>query len=776
MIPLPIDPWLPEITARLARARALVIVASPGSGKTTRVPPALVDAGRVLVLQPRRVAARAIATRIAGERGWTLGHEVGWHVRFDRRERPDTRLIVATEGILTARLQADPLLSDVATIVLDEFHERSVHADLGLALARQAWLARDDLRLVVMSATLDAAPVARFLDDCPIIDVPGRAHPLDVHYRPGAALAAVVRDAASATAGSVLCFLPGAPEIRRAIPEVEQAVRALGLSCLPLHGSLDSDEQDAALESGSRRVILATNLAETTLTVPGVHAVVDTGLQKVARFDPDRGIDALDLERISQDSADQRAGRAGRLGPGLVWRLWDARDRLRPHREPELDRVDLSGPVLDVLQWGSDPRQFEWFAAPDTARVDAALALLTQLQLVADGRLTDDGRVVARWPVHPRLGRILLAGQGAFEAAAACALLAERHVLPPRDRAASCDLLDAIDRWSTMPRHVQRAAADLERLAVGALGKARTARISEIALRRALLAGYPDRVAQRRSPREPRLLLASGHGAVLGQESGVHDADYLIALDVQGATRSSAASESRVRLAARVEPDWLVATHVDTVHAWDDAAGRVRASVRDRYGALVLHERPSTPDAGEAAALLAARVVARGPDDEATRWLRRRAFAGAPVEFAAIVTRACHERQPTRASELSVDVLDQVAGTIDLERLAPDLLLVPSGRRVRLDYLDDGRVAASVKLQELFGLGDTPVLGPRRSPVVFHLLAPNGRPVQTTSDLRSFWERTYPEVRKELRGRYPRHPWPDDPWTAPPTARTTRRS
>src|SRR5262249_14931843 len=328
---LPIDGYVEPIVAAVRRARAVVVTAAPGAGKTTRVPPALLNDGPVVLLQPRRVAARAIAARIAAERGWTLGREVGWQVRFERRFTDDTNLLVVTEGVLTARLQSDPLLSDFRTIVLDEFHERSVHADLAIALARQAWRARaprpgggaDDLRIVVMSATLDAGAVAAFLDDCPIVEVPGRTYPLEVAYAPGASIAHAAADALSATDGQVLCFLPGAAEIRRAVADVRSRV-ARDVEVVPLHGSLDADEQDLALQpSAGRRIVVATNIAETSLTVPGVTAVVDSGLQKIARYDADRGIDSLETERITADAADQRAGRAGRLAPGIVRRLWD---------------------------------------------------------------------------------------------------------------------------------------------------------------------------------------------------------------------------------------------------------------------------------------------------------------------------------------------------------------------------------------------------------------------------------------------------------------------
>ena len=352
---LPIDPYIAQIREHVRAARAAVIVAAPGAGKTTRVAPALSSDGPVLLLQPRRVAARSIARRIAEEQGWTLGEEVGWHVRLERRFAARTRVLLATEGILTARLQQDPLLTGFSTIVLDEFHERSIHADLGIALARQAWLARDDLRLVVMSATIDAERVAAFLNECPVVDVPGRLHSVDVRYMPNATVADAAREALKTPARRILCFLPGAPEIRRTLADVQATAAAAGAGVAMLHGSMEAAAQDAALAPvAGRRIVLATNIAETSLTVPDVSAVVDAGLHKVARYDPDRAIDALETERIPQDSAEQRAGRAGRLGPGHVFRLWNAADRLRPHGEPEIHRIDLSGPVLDVIAWGGD--------------------------------------------------------------------------------------------------------------------------------------------------------------------------------------------------------------------------------------------------------------------------------------------------------------------------------------------------------------------------------------------------------------------------------------
>ena len=777
--PLPIDSFLPEIVDRVRRSRALVVTAQPGAGKTTRIPPALVDDGPLILLQPRRVAARAIAQRIAAERGWRIGEEIGWHIRLERRFGPRTRLLVATEGVLTARLQQDPLLSSFGTIVLDEFHERSIHGDLAIALAKQAWLARDDLRIVVMSATLDSAAVSAFLNGCPVVDVPGRLHPLEVAYAPGATVPDAVAGAMRASTGDVLCFLPGAFEIRRAIDELQARGVAGEAEILPLHGSLDSEAQDLPLRPPAtprRRVIVATNIAETSVTVPGVTAVVDSGLQKVARYDADRGIDSLEVERITADAADQRAGRAARTAPGVVRRLWDARDRLRPHREPEVFRIDLSSTALDVIAWGGDPHRFEWFEAPSPEAIDAALGLLARLDAIRDGALTETGRVMQRLPLHPRLARMLVAANGARQMAQACALLSERHLLAPRTASTTSDLLSAIDRWSTVPPHVQRVAREIEQLADAtrhvASGLSRTGAFDETDFRRAILAGYPDRVAQRREPQSPKLRLASGAGAVVAPQSGVTGGEFMVALDVQASSRPND-PDARVRLASVVDREWLRPTSVEVVHRFDEARGIVKAVEVERYDALILAERSVEADQAKRAMILADAWARRGPQGGDVQLLRRLQFAGIAVELAEVVRRAALAARTLNDVDLISALTFEERQRVD--RSAPEAIHVPSGRTARLEYEDDGTVSASVKLQELFGLADTPRVGPRKEPVRLALLAPNGRPVQTTRDLRSFWNTTYAEVRKELRGRYPRHPWPEDPWTATPTARTTKR-
>jgi ATP-dependent helicase HrpB len=732
--PLPIDPHLDDITAHVRRARSAVIVAPPGAGKTTRVPPALAALGKTILLQPRRVAARALTRRIAAERNWTIGDEIGWQIRFERRFSRNTRLLVATEGILTARLQSDPLLSEFSVVILDEFHERSIHADLALALIKQAMEARDDLAIVVMSATIDARPVADFLGGgtgalaCParIFDIDARTYPVDVRYRPTASVAEAVRE----SNGDVLCFLPGAREIEQA----RIAIGNIDALVLPLHGQLDVDAQERALAPASRRrVILATNVAETSLTVEGITEVIDSGLHKVMRYDPETGVDHLVTERISLDSADQRAGRAGRTAPGLATRLWDARDLLRPHREPEIHRVDLASAMLDIIAWGGDPRTFPFFERPTDERLEAALSLLDQLGIDPELR---------RYPLHPRLARLIIAANGDELAVRIAAALSEGVRLRRSETTES----DAFALADDAPREIVRELLRVRQaprlsgrapLSGGApLSGQASAPLSGQArapVLHAIFSAYPDRVAMRREPRSPRLLLASGTGAVLAKESGVREGEFLVALELAG----SGTGEALVRAASIVEREWLKPTRVEKVHMLTNA-GRVRAIERLWYGALPLGERNAEVDPLEEARLLA---EANKPKiDPLTQ--RRIAFAGTEH---------------------------------NLDRLAPLAVALPSGRHAKLDYRDDGSIFAAVKLQELFGLAETPRLGPKQIPVTFELLAPNGRPVQITRDLRSFWNNTYPEVRKELRGRYPRHPWPDDPWNATPTHRTKGR-
>ena len=751
----------------MSARRAAVVVAAPGAGKTTRVPPALAARGPVAVLQPRRVAARSLARRVADERGWTLGREVGWQVRNDRNYSDATRVLFMTEGVLAARLQRDPLAAAFATIILDEFHERTVHADLALAMAREAWRARDDLALVVMSATLDATAVAAFLDGAPVIEIEGRGHPLEVTYAPGLDAAAAAVAEINRGAKGVLCFLPGAAEIRRTLDALSAMPSGIPFEALPLHGGLAPDEQDRATGAGAGlpRVIVATNIAETSLTVPGITSVVDSGLQRVSRFDAARGLDMLVTERVTRDAADQRAGRAGRIEAGRAVRLWDRADRLRPHREPELARVDLAPAVLTLLAWGGDPRKVAWLDPPPAQAVDGAFALLRRLGAVDDaGRLTALGDRMRALPLHPRLARILVDAGGAFEAAAACAILSEPR-LPAARRGASavatsCDLLPLIDAWREMPAPVRRSTDDLMRAAGGG------GHIAEPALAHALFTGFADRLARRREPRGRSLLMASGTGATLGSESGVIDSEFLVCLDV-----FTAPSGPLVRLASAVDRAWLSPDRhaVEHVLAPD---GSVRAMRTDFVDALPLSTRYVEADRDVACTLLRDAWLERAATDEdAQQLLRRLAHAGLTADIRALADAAA--MRADRLADIDIRASLPHADAMTLENRAPSSVLLPSGRRTPLHYRDDGSIVAAAKLQELFGLLETPRAG--QTPVTFELLAPNGRPVQITRDLASFWRQGYAEVRKELRARYPRHPWPEDPLSATPTARPKPR-
>lgn len=771
--PLPIDEALGDVRAALERAGAAVVTAPPGSGKTTRIPPALLEDGPVLVVQPRRVAARGVARRIASELGSRVGDTVGWQVRFERRFGRRTRLLVATEGILLARLQDDPFLSDFRTVVLDEVHERSAQMDLGFALVRQAREARDDLRTVAMSATLDASFFAEALGGCPVVRVDAKPHPVEIEYRDGISPADAIRDIGRVCDGHVLCFLPGVADIERTAREIGADLP--GARIHRLHGSLPAEQQDAALApSRERKILLATNVAETSITVDGVAAVVDSGWQKVMRVDPRIGLDRLTTERISQDSAAQRAGRAGRTGPGRALRLWHRGQRLRDTREPEIHRIDLAPLLLEILAWSEDPKAFSWLEPPRAERVEAGLRLLVELGAVSNGTLTDVGRAMRRIPLPPRLARVLIETGPTRRAAELCAFLADP---PPLPRAAAPSTTsDPLARLADVSRHrsaTRRASDQIEKIAARVLRPAADASDDEPTLRRALLAGFADRLARRRAPGSDRLLLANGHGGRLAPESGVREGEWLVALSVRASRRGEGA-EAIVETASRVEKEWLPAPTETVEHELDSTGRRVRAFRRRRVGALLVGEQPADVDPSAAQALLRRALAARTPD-AAERALRARArVAGVDLDLDALA-----DALSLVASELPpVDFGPLLPHSVraSLERLAPETLVVPSGRRHRLEYRDDGDVVLAVKLQELFGLAETPSVGSPPRPVTLSLLAPNGRPVQTTRDLRSFWEQTYPAVRKEMRGRYAKHPWPEDPWTAPPTARVEKRS
>ncbi len=797
MQPLPVDEVLPALDAALAEAGACVLVAEPGAGKTTRVPPALARGeGSVWVLEPRRLAARAAARRVAAEQGWTAGQEVGWSVRFERRFRADSRVVFCTEGILLRRLQEDPFLEGIDALVLDEFHERHLEGDLVLALAQRVRTeVRPDLRIVVMSATLDAEPVAAFLG-APVVRSEGRCFPVETQYlhaepreRLEDHVARGVREALQRTDGDVLAFLPGVGEIQR-VAERLAGGGAAAPEVLPLHGTLRPEEQDRALRAGSRRrVVLATNVAESSVTVEGVRAVVDSGLARVLRHDAAVGLDRLEVARISVASADQRAGRAGRLAPGLALRLWSAIDQrsLSPAEAPEVRRLDLAGPVLQLLAFGEpDAAAFPWFEAPEAAALQRAEELLELLGAVADGRLTPLGERLARLPVHPRLGRLLLEGQALGvprTAALTAALLAERDPFdregPARSASADSDLdarldaLEELDLGGRAPRglrsgpgrQVLRARDQLLRLVERESGGEPRAEDPDEALTRALLAAFPDRLAVRREPGSDRLRGVDGRGLRLARESCVTEAEVVLALVTQGT-----GGEPLVRQAVGVPRAWIDGgeERSSLTVVFDPGERRVRGARRRTLGPLVLGGDPELEQ-------LTARIAC------ALEWepgCGLEPLEGPFLEglLPALVQgcRSFEDLQRRPVASLVLSSLPHGARSA-LERLAPERVRVPTGSQIRLRYEAGRPPVLAVRIQELFGLATTPTVAGGRVPCLLHLLAPNQRPQQVTDDLAGFWERTWPQVRKDLRARYPRHAWPEDPLAAEPQRRPRRR-
>ena len=842
--PLPIDPHLPTLVEAVRRGPGLVVIAEPGAGKTTRVPRALLEAGvagdgEIVVLEPRRLAARLAARRVAQELGERLGERVGFTVRFDDVSSTATRLRFVTEGVLARRLAADPELAGVRVVVLDELHERHLHGDVALALLRRLQARRPELRLVAMSATLDAEPVARFLG-AEVATVPGRSFPVTVEHaereseRPlhEQVAAAVRKLAREDPGGDVLVFLPGAGEIRRAEEALGEWARSLGFAVLPLHGDLPIEEQERAVGRSSRRkVILATNVAETSLTIDGVTAVVDSGLHRGARFSPWSGLSSLTVGKVSRASAIQRAGRGGRTAPGRCLRLYTRLDfEARPAFEaPEIKRADLAETALLLHALGEgDLGRFPWFEAPAAAALAAAETLLLRLGAVAEGgTLTPLGRRLLALPLHPRLGRLVVeaAAQGAArDGCLLAALLGEREIrLAARtrfggagahlDASGPSDLLDrrdaflAAEREGLRPERIRRL--ELDPGAVLAVARARdqiaralgrssptvaSAEAEDRILLRATLAAFPDRVAKRRAPRSSEVVFAGGGGARMAETSVVREAPFLVAVEADDQARGVV-----VRLASAVEPDWLLDLFPERIAERDELAvlpgsGRVERTTALLYDGLVLDEerRPAAPGPATSR-VLAEAALARGLDRlagaEALAELGHRlAFAasldpGLPTVDEQAIREAVAERFDgcTTLGELGPG--DLVATLLSrlppeqrrlLDRLAPERVTLPGGRRVAIHYAADQPPWLGSRLQDFFGLADGPRVGGGAVPVVLHLLAPNQRAVQVTTDLAGFWARHYPAIRRELMRRYPRHAWPEDPRTASPPPVTRR--
>lgn len=840
MISLPIDAALPALRLALQNRDEAVLEAPPGAGKTTRVPLALLNepwlAGQtILMLEPRRLAARAAAERLASELGENVGETVGYRIRLDSKVGPNTRIEVVTEGILTRRLQADPALDGVGLLIFDEYHERSLDADLALALSLNGReLLRDEppLKILLMSATLEGERLSRLLDDAPVVSSEGRMYPVDIQwgrpYQPGEFIEPRVLDcvlqALADQAGSVLVFLPGQAEIRRVHQSLHEALgeRPNILLC-PLHGELDLSAQRAAIDpapDGMRKVVLATNIAETSLTIEGVRVVIDAGLARVPRFDPGSGMTRLDTQRISRASATQRAGRAGRLQPGVCYRLWSEAQhaQLAAHGSAEILQADLAGLALQLARWGVTPDQLRWLDQPPAAAFAQAQELLARLGAFKAGsrdNLSAHGQAMAELPAHPRIAHLLLRGQDLGLASMACdvaALLGERDI----QRGGGADLhsrLALVSGESKAARGGQggvQRARQLARQYRGLLRSKAGAAVRDPDHPRwlgALLAlAYPDRVAQQRREGGAEYRLANGRAAVFAEADALMKCPWLVIADL-GSRQGQ--REERIYLAADFDPallDNVLAEQVERIDIlnWDEREQVLRAERQRKVGELVLSREPlpGLDDEARAKALLGL-VRRKGLNllnwtPELRQWqarvalLRQLDMAGTgqsewpDLSDEALLARLEDWLQPYlgKVSRLShfaaLDLSSMLRNLLPwplpqrLDEWAPTHLAVPSGSNIRLDYSENPPILA-VRLQELFGLADTPRIAQGRQQVKLHLLSPARRPVQVTQDLANFWRTTYAEVKKDLKGRYPKHYWPDDPLVAEATARAKPR-
>ena len=814
-IPLPIDEALPRLTSALATNNRSVLVAQPGAGKTTRVPLVLLDEPwakdmKILVLEPRRLAARAAAARMASILGEQVGDTVGLRVRFGSKVSKRTRIEVVTEGVFTRLILDDPSLAGVAAVLFDEFHERSLDADLGLALVRDAQQGlRDDLKILVMSATLDGARVAALLGNAPVIESQGRGFPVETRYLGRDARVPIERQVADAAehalradSGSLLVFLPGAAEIRRTETLLKERVRKANVDIVALFGALDASEQDRAISPappGHRKVVLATSIAETSLTIERVRVVIDSGLSRVPRYEPDVGLTRLQTVRVSRAAADQRRGRAGRTEPGVCYRLWDEPQTgsLEPYTRPEILSADLSSFVLDLAQWGAvDPGELAFLDPPPRAALNEARALLGDLgALDAQGRVTEEGRKLRALPLPPRLARMVVdaAAEGAgAQAAAIAALLTERGL--------GGDDLDLCRRFDQFRRDSSRRGEDARAMvkrwadAVDGNGGGKLSVGSILAL------AYPDRIAKSRGGRSGAFLLANGRGGLVDPASALACETFLAVAELTGA-----AGASRILLAAPLTRAEIEARFADRIEereavTFDTDSASLRARRSRRLGVLVLAEqlKPVAPNAENAKQLaegIAALGIGKLPWSKAQMQLRNR------VSF---LRRSEGDEWPdlsdntlartvaewlapflTGKTALAQIGADDLAAALDalipwnlLHRLdaeAPTHFTASTGSAVPIDYDAEQGPTISIRVQELFGLATHPSIAGGRVPLVIELLSPAHRPVQVTRDLPGFWRGSYKDVKTEMRGRYPKHPWPDDPLSAPATRRAKPR-
>lgn len=801
----PVDAVVPRLSAELAQAAAAILVAEPGAGKTTRVPLKLLDApwlkgGNILMLEPRRLAARAAARRMAVSLSEEIGETVGYTVRLDRKVSALTRIEVITEGVLTRRLQSEPELLGTGLLIFDEFHERSLDGDLGLALTLDVQRGlREDLRILVMSATLDAARLSTHLGGATVIEAPGRVFPVDTRYLGKAQRQTISQDAARAVFQalgepdkSILVFLPGEAEIRRTESALNTSSLPKGVVVRPLYGAMGFAEQDSAIKpspAGERKIVLATTIAETSLTIEGIGAVIDTGFKRVPRFDPASGMTALQTVRVSAAAADQRRGRAGRLGPGVCYRLWpEAETRaLAPHDQPEILVADLAPLVLELAAWGlADATSLAWLDPPPQAAFAQAQGLLRRLEALDEtGQITNMGKAMVRLPLHPRLAHMVVRG-GTARAAELAAFLSERDGL---GRAAGVDISSRMEQVRGSARERIRAAAkQIRQIAVTPdSGPAEVGTGVLVAL------AWPDRIAQRRGG-ERRYRLSGGGGAVLPEHDALAVHDWLAV-----ATTDGGSGDQKIFLAAPLSLGEIEEHFADQIYThddvfWDSRAKAVSASRQRRLGALVLEEKSLKETGSE----VMARAMSQGiremgvavlPWTDAARNFQarvgflRRLFPehGWPdltdetllatleewlTPYLAGVTRETHLERLSLYEILQSMIPHDLARRID--KLAPKRIEVPSGADARIDYETDSDPVLRVRLQEMFGLTKTPVIADGRTQLRIELLSPAGRPLAVTQSLETFWTNGYPSVRADMRGRYPKHSWPEDPLNAAP--------
>ena len=824
---LPIEPILPELCATLHRHNNLVLQAPPGAGKTTCVPLALLrqewlQGKNIIMLEPRRIAARTAARRMAAMLGQSVGHTVGYRTRTDTAVGPTTRVQVVTEGVLARMLQSDPALEAFGVVIFDEFHERSVHADLGLALALQSQnLLRPDLRILVMSATLDGQAVARLLGDAPIITSEGRSFAVEtIHLEKRAeqrleqTVAATVVRALRHAEGDLLVFLPGVAEIRRVESVLNQSNLPGNVVIAPLHGNLPQELQDRAIQptpAGKRKVVLSTSIAETSLTIEGVRGVIDSGLMRVPRFSPRNGMSRLETIAVTRAAADQRRGRAGRVAEGRCYRLWTLADdaALIPHSAPEILDADLLPLALELAEWGvHNPAELRWIDAPPAAAFAQARQLLADLGALHGGNITPHGKQMARLPLHPRLAHMVLKGMELAEGATACllaVLLSERDVLRGDDATAhDADLRLRVEALQgdfgagRIGRNVQstiRTATQRLRRQLGIADES----VSVDACGLLLSFAFPDRIGMRRAGTEGRFLLRNGNGARLDPHQTLARADFLVATQLDGER-----AESRIFLAAPVTMEEIEEHHAEQIEEeevveWEASTESVRAVARRRLGGITLRQQPiPNPSPQQIALALADAVAAQElrplPWSGGARRLQQRLLflrqldpsipdvSDAALRLSVRGWLVPHLQGLRRQSELGKLNLEAIlSGMIPwelqrrLDSEAPTHITVPSGSRIPIDYSNPDDPVLAVRLQEMFGCAEAPRIAGGRIPITLHLLSPAGRPVQVTRDLAGFWRGSYFDVRRDLRGRYPKHHWPEDPMQAQPTNRAKRR-